>query len=46
MQFIGKLMRKLDEPTLEAVKLALTEQNSVPAPKLPRCTRPNAGATG
>jgi ribosome-associated protein len=31
MQFIGKLMRKLDEPTLEAVKLALTEQNSVPA---------------
>ena len=31
MQFIGKLMRKLDEPTLAAVKLALTEQNSVPA---------------
>lgn len=31
MQFIGKLMRKLDEPTLEAVKLALTEQNTVPA---------------
>ncbi|ADU38246.1 ribosome-associated protein [Variovorax boronicumulans] len=31
MQFIGKLMRKLDEPTLEAVKLALTEQNSTPA---------------
>jgi ribosome-associated protein len=31
MQFIGKLMRKLDEPTLAAVKLALAEQNSVPA---------------
>ncbi|WP_307699994.1 ribosome biogenesis factor YjgA [Variovorax paradoxus] len=31
MQFIGKLMRKLDEPTLEAVKQALAEQNTVPA---------------
>lgn len=31
MQFIGKLMRKLEPEVLEAVKLALTEQNSVPA---------------
>ena len=31
MQFIGKLMRKLDEPTLDAVRNALTEQNSTPA---------------
>ena len=31
MQFIGKLMRKLDEPTLEAVRNALAEQNSTPA---------------
>jgi ribosome-associated protein len=31
MQFIGKLMRKLDEPTLEAVRTALAEQNSTPA---------------
>ena len=31
MQFIGKLMRKLDEPTLAAVKLALVEQNTTPA---------------
>ena len=31
MQFIGKLMRKLDEPTLDALRNALTEQNSTPA---------------
>ena len=31
MQFIGKLMRKLDEPTLEAVRAALAEQSSGPA---------------
>ena len=31
MQFIGKLMRKLDEPTLDAVRYALAEQNSTPA---------------
>ncbi len=31
MQFIGKLMRKLDEPTLDAVRTALAEQNSTPA---------------
>ncbi len=31
MQFIGKLMRKLDEPTLDAVRNALAEQSSTPA---------------
>ena len=31
MQFIGKLMRALDPEVLEAVKQALTEQNTVPA---------------
>ncbi|HWT20746.1 MAG TPA: ribosome biogenesis factor YjgA, partial [Variovorax sp.] len=31
MQFIGKLMRKLEPEALEAVRAALAEQNSVPA---------------
>jgi len=31
MQFIGKLMRKLEPEVLEAVKQALAEQNTVPA---------------
>jgi ribosome-associated protein len=31
MQFIGKLMRKLEPEVLEAVKQALSEQNTVPA---------------
>jgi len=31
MQFIGKLMRKLDEPTVEAIRAALAEQASGPA---------------
>ena len=31
MQFIGKLMRKLEPEALEAVKQALTEQNTLPA---------------
>lgn len=31
MQFIGKLMRKLDDATLDTVRSALAEQNTVPA---------------
>ena len=31
MQFIGKLMRKLDPETLEAVRVALAEQHRAPA---------------
>ena len=46
MQFIGKLMRGLDEETLQAVRDALerSSKGSRPATRW-RCTRPSAGAT-
>ena len=46
MQFIGKLMRGLDEETLQAVRDALEAQQKRLGPRRPgACTRPRSGAT-
>lgn len=46
MQYIGKLMRGVEEDTLAAVEAALDEQNRGSARDTLSCTRPNSGATG
>ena len=45
MQFVGKLMRKLDPDMVQAVRDALTEQRSGSARRSWPCTRPSSGVT-
>jgi hypothetical protein len=46
MQFIGKLMRKLDDSTVQAIEAALEVQHQGSRPPTRcACTRPSSGAT-